>query len=365
MFKMLDKIELYLKENNIDLTEMKLEGNIIDDYFRTAVTNIIRRGAHRNNDSKIYFDDADYYLKRDTAGNLYIEAISHDKKYRVLICDYLEKGLNISTDNYTFLYAQKAVMQDAAMYKILKNVRKRIRKEIELYDGFKSLTPLIKRKIEFNRMGVIIKHMYENNRGQLLTLYDQSQYCYNNQNTVDNIINAISEKYSRDGIFFKKAVCENLSSDSDKKTSSISRTYNERLNPELPFDKRISVLEKYEPIFSNYCYSMDRNKIDYMSYLYHLGEGYYALILEPYCPTAYTKLFLFNDFIDSMDEEEFTCRTREYLQLSDDSMFRDKRAYRFGHTTMKNFESMMACIFDGEKKNIDKRINTKRHKKSK
>lgn len=362
MFTMLEKIELFLKQNNINLNQMKIDGNLFDDYFRTAITNIIRRGAYKNNDTQIYLDDADYYLKRDINGELYIEAISHNQKYKVLICKDFEKGLAISTDEKTFLYSQKAVMQDAAMYKILRNVRKRIREEINTNENFKSLTPLVKRKIEFRKLGVILKHMYENNRGQLLTLYDQSNYCYDNQNTVDNITNAINEKYSKEGIFYRKVETTNIR-EKNPDNNTQYKIHTGKIYPEIPFDKRIAVLEKYNPIFTNYCYSESKNEIEYMSYLYHLGDGYYALILEPYKPNTYTKLFLFDEFIDEMNEEKFIQKTREFLQLSDDSKFKDKTAYRFGHTTMKNFESIMSCIFDGKSDNIDHRINVKRHKK--
>ena len=95
-------------------------------------------------------------------------------------------------------------MQDAAMYKILRNVRRRVRREIDEMGKHETILPLHKRKIEFKRMGYIFKHMYENNKGNLLTLYDQSEYYYNNRVTVNNIIdfiscfNCIGEIYSED-----------------------------------------------------------------------------------------------------------------------------------------------------------------------
>lgn len=204
MFKMIEIIDLYLKENNFVFDEIELNGSLFDDFFRLAVTNIIRRAAYKNHDKKIYFDDARYYLKRDINNKLYILAISHDNRYKVIICDDLEKGISISTDSYTYLFSQKSVMQDAAMYKILRNVRKRVKREIDKMGEYETILPLHKRKIEYIRMGYIFKHMYENNKGNLLTLYDQSEYYYNNRVTVTNIINYLSsfkcfgEIYSED-----------------------------------------------------------------------------------------------------------------------------------------------------------------------
>lgn len=204
MFNMIEKIDLYLKENNFVFDEIELDGSLFDDYFRLAVTNIIRRTAYKNHEKKLYFDDARYYLKRDIDNKLYILAISHDNRYKVIICDDLKRGVSISTDSYTSLFSQKSVMQDAAMYKILRNVRRRVRREIDEMGKYETILPLHKRKIEFKRMGYIFKHMYENNKGNLLTLYDQSEYYYNNRVTVNNIIdfiscfNCIGEIYSED-----------------------------------------------------------------------------------------------------------------------------------------------------------------------
>lgn len=192
MFNMLERIDAYLNENKIIFDEIKINGSILDDYFRISITNIIRRQAYKNHDKTLYLDDADYYLKRDDFGNLYMEAISHDKKYRVIMCSSLEKGINVSTDDRTSLFSQKAIMQDAAVYKILKNVRRRIKHEIEIDGRFNDLTPLAKKKIEINRMGVSLKHMFENNSGQMLTIYDQSEYSLDNQLTVEKIKNYIS-----------------------------------------------------------------------------------------------------------------------------------------------------------------------------
>lgn len=192
MFNMIEKIDLYLKENNFVFDEIELDGSLFDDYFRLAVTNIIRRTAYKNHDKKLYFDDARYYLKRDIDNKLYILAISHDNRYKVIICDDLKRGVSISTDSYTSLFSQKSVMQDAAMFKKLRNIRKKIKSEIDEMGRHETILPLNKIKIEFIRMGYIFKHMYENNKGYLLTLYDKSGYWHDNDNSVSNIINYLS-----------------------------------------------------------------------------------------------------------------------------------------------------------------------------
>lgn len=196
LFNMLEKIEYYLKENNIKFDEFEIDGNKIDDYFRTAVTNIIRRMAHNNKDNTFYFDDAKYYLKRDNLGALYMEAISRDKKYKVIICSNLEKGVAMSTNENTAIFNQKIIMQDASVFKALRNIRKKIRYKIQNNEETKKLTPLEKRIIECKRMKSCFRNMYQKNSGKTLLLYHESKYFYDNQRTIDNILESINNYYA-------------------------------------------------------------------------------------------------------------------------------------------------------------------------
>ena len=210
MFVMLEKIDTYLKENNITFDEYKIDSDLLDDFFRIATTNIIRRIAYKNNEKIFYLDDASYYLKRDYNGELYIEATTRDKKYTVIICSDLEKGVGVSSSDTTAIYSQKVIIQDAAIYKMLQNVRKRIRSEIKHDERYKNITPLEKRKIEIIRMGLSLKQMYDKNKGHMLGLYEESEYRYVNELTIERIKKSFNNYYATAEIYDEEKILTNI-----------------------------------------------------------------------------------------------------------------------------------------------------------
>ena len=79
----------------------------------------------------------------------------------------------------------------------------------------------------------------------------------------------------------------------------------ERVNSILPLDDRVNILESYNYMYVGYAFSngYDTNnqrgrELQYLNYLYNLGNNKYALVMEPYSGTSHTKIMIF----ESMEE---------------------------------------------------------------
>ena len=139
----------------------------------------------------------------------------------------------------------------------------------------------------------------------------------------------------------------------------------ERVNSILSVDERIGVLEGYDYLYSGYAYSKNSNDIEYVNYLYDIGNNKYALVMEPYNGTKATKVQIIYS-TDAIDMEYFNMLVRTTLNLPFSILCKRDDILRLYHSTMDSFENKLAVILTGVGKtcdkqssyNIRKRINT-------
>ena len=124
----------------------------------------------------------------------------------------------------------------------------------------------------------------------------------------------------------------------------------ERVNSILPIDDRIGVLESYDYMYVGYAFSNDfdtNNKkgreLEYVNYLYNLGNNKYALVMEPYSGTSYTKIMIFES-IDEISKDMFSKLVKDTLELSSSDITNRANIIRTTHTTMNTFESLIGYV---------------------
>lgn len=119
----------------------------------------------------------------------------------------------------------------------------------------------------------------------------------------------------------------------------------ERVNSILPVDERKQILESYDYLYSGYAYSKCNRDIEYLNYLYDLGDNKYALVMEPYSGNSATKIRIINE--EEMSREMFENLTRDSLNLSFEELCRRKDIVRLYHSTMDNFDNKLSLVLKG------------------
>lgn len=132
-----------------------------------------------------------------------------------------------------------------------------------------------------------------------------------------------------------------------EKKGGVSR---ERVNSILPLDERVSILESYDYMYVGYAYSNDfcendnrDREIAYLNYLYNLGHNKYALVMEPYSGTSYTKIMIF-DSEEEITKEMFSGLIKDTLELSYDDISLRTNIIRTNHTTVDTFSNLIDYI---------------------
>ncbi|MBQ2873061.1 MAG: hypothetical protein IJE89_03570 [Bacilli bacterium] len=132
-----------------------------------------------------------------------------------------------------------------------------------------------------------------------------------------------------------------------EKLGGISR---ERVNSILPLDERVKVLESYDYMYVGYATSNDADKdenknkeIAYLNYLYSLGHNKYALVMEPYSGTSYTKIMIFENE-EQITKEMFSKLVKDTLELSYDELNSRSNIIKTNHTTIDTFGNLLEYI---------------------
>lgn len=131
------------------------------------------------------------------------------------------------------------------------------------------------------------------------------------------------------------------------KTGGTSR---ERVNSILPLDDRVKILESYDYMYVGYAFSNDfdtNNKkgreLEYLNYLYSLGHNKYALVMEPYSGTSYTKIMIFES-LEDVTKDMFSKLVKDTLELSYGDISLRSDIIRTGHTTIDIFGSLIGYV---------------------
>ena len=124
----------------------------------------------------------------------------------------------------------------------------------------------------------------------------------------------------------------------------------ERVNSILPLDDRVKILELYDYMYVGYATSNDaenddskNREIAYLNYLYNLGNNKYALVMEPYSGTSYTKILIFES-LEEVTKEMFTKLVKDTLELSYDEVSNRSNIIRTNHTTIETFGSLLQYV---------------------
>ncbi len=136
----------------------------------------------------------------------------------------------------------------------------------------------------------------------------------------------------------------------------------ERVNSILSVDERIRALEAYDYLYSGYGYSKSSKEIEYINYLYDIGDNRYALIMEPYNGTKATKVQIICS-TDTIDMKCFDELVKTTLSLPFSAICKRNDIMRFYHLTMESFENNLASIIIGKSKTCDKQFDYKIRKR--
>ena len=136
----------------------------------------------------------------------------------------------------------------------------------------------------------------------------------------------------------------------------------ERVNSILSVDERIRALEAYDYLYSGYGYSKSSKEIEYINYLYDIGDNRYALIMEPYNGTKATKVQIIHS-TDTIDIEYFKELVKTTLSLPFSVICKRNDILRLYHSTMDSFENKLAVILTGVGKTCDKQFDYKIRKR--
>lgn len=136
-------------------------------------------------------------------------------------------------------------------------------------------------------------------------------------------------------------------------TRNVNQKYScsrERVNSILPIDDRVNVLESYDYMYVGYAFSNDFDtsakkgrELEYLNYLYSLGNNKYALVMEPYGGTSYTKIMIFES-MKEISKDMFSSMVKDTLELSSSDISNRANIIRTTHTTMGTFESLIGYV---------------------
>lgn len=130
-----------------------------------------------------------------------------------------------------------------------------------------------------------------------------------------------------------------------EKLGGISR---ERVNSILSIEERVKILESHDYMYVGYANSnnstIEGNKeISYLNYLYSLGNNKYALVMEPYSGTSYTKIMIFES-LDEITKEMFSKLVKDTLELSYDELNDRGNIIKTNHTSIGVFSSLLEYV---------------------
>ena len=124
----------------------------------------------------------------------------------------------------------------------------------------------------------------------------------------------------------------------------------ERVNSILPLDDRVNILESYNYMYVGYAFSngYDTNnqrgrELQYLNYLYNLGNNKYALVMEPYSGTSHTKIMIFES-MEEITKDMFSKIVKDVLELSSGEISLRGNIIRTNHTTMDTFGSLIGYV---------------------
>ena len=128
----------------------------------------------------------------------------------------------------------------------------------------------------------------------------------------------------------------------------------ERVNSIISVADRLQILKSYDYIYSGYAYSQSNKEVEYLNYLYCIGDGLYALIMEPYNATSATKVQFIKGGSDHISREEFESFVKEALRIPYSELLKRKDIMRLYHSTLENYDNKLSIILKDASKKSNK-----------
>lgn len=351
MYSMLNEIDKYIKKNGIPFNRISFSYTYLPDYINYVLLEKLR-GIQDN--SFIELGSSNYELAYDKNGIIYMKitsSINYNDNIVVAASDKIE------LDFVSTVVKESRVIEEACLYKILSNYRKKV--ELELSKS--NLSPKNKIYVANKLLRIKKNEKYNELLKKGESIFDKVDYKTPMQLSTKKIIDYISYLNEE----YQETLIEKFNSDYDDEILKIE--YNEpvgigqelcytnifsesnkyeRTNPIISASSRIQHLESFPYIYRGYAYNNSSNKeISYVSYLYNIGDNKYILIIEPYNGSKYTKIIV----LDKTDitKEEFKNNVRKYLEMNTLDYLDDESAIRTAHTTVSKFNETINYLLLG------------------
>ena len=338
MFSFLTEIDKYIKKNNIPLKRLEFSYTYLPDYINQAILNEMRKVTKH-----FEFGTPSYELIYDNNHNLCLLVKDiNGENTTIFANNEIKPSFNYRTINRS----EKDLIKNACALKYFEERRQKIRKLIE--EKYSDYPKLEKNKCEYRLMQELIKkHCYKNQRFYDI-ITNKTDYETPLMDSVEKITSYIDYLYDiskikkielpkkevNNGICYHEPEKELTFRKSPVYTFGPSR---ERINEVITTDLRFQVLESFPYLHRNYAYDNFNKEINYMAYMYHIGENKYIIIMEPYNGTKYTKIVGINDDKE-MTKEKFNNYVKYYLELSKRKSLDDDKIVRISHTSLSQYE---------------------------
>lgn len=365
MYSMLEKIDKHIREKGIAFNSITFNYSYLSDSLNQAILNEIRNIQSQDSYKGKFDFGCEYYtLTYDNNDNLCLLATCHKNKDKIAI---VQEGTVLNIGYPLMVISEDKLIKKACAIEYIRPTIEKIKDRFDKENVSNNLLDRV--KYNYYSMDTLVNLIIDDKN---LNLFEKVNYKEIMEDITKKIIdyidylNDIYQSELKDDE--KELLMEGISyiePDADhiiRKNNGLSSSNNgERINMVISANDRMELLNSYPYLYREYAYSNNSKEINYLNYLYNLGNGKYVLIMEPYSGIKYTKIAII-DREDEITKEDFISLVRYYLQLSHLQINDDKSVIRCGHTSFETFKNVIQYSVVGVCENMTNEIFKKKIK---